>query len=368
MVRRFVLIVLTLLLVLAAGWMTALFIFRHPTPTRFQQATASQPVSLPRDEAAHWDAQTEWWYYTGFLTGEDDRRYGFELVFFQAYVPPQVRVGNLLPIYWLANPLYFAHFALSDQATREHIFFERANFPMVWEASARQDRFDVRNGDWQAWGGDGEHDLRASGGRYRLRLNLESSRPPVLHGPGGEGVVQMGQAGTSYYYSYPDLSGLGFLYVDGVRQVVEATAWMDHQWGSWQSHGSYAGWDWFSLRLDDGSRLMIFDFRDNQGNVQPESSGTWIAADGSIQHLTVEDYSLEEVEWWTSSDTGATYPVQWSLTLPDYGLEATVAATFPEQEMAIELGPIYWEGSVTVDGTVRGVGFVEMTGYAGGGQ
>jgi predicted secreted hydrolase len=367
MIRRIVLTVLMLFLLLAAGLTMAIWIFRHPTPVEFQRATASQPVRLPRDEAAHFDAQTEWWYYTGFLSGEDDQRYGFELVFFKVYVPQHLRMGNLLPIHWVTNPLYFAHFALSDEAAQEHTFFEQVNMPAFWDAGARSDRFEVRNGSWRAWGSNGAHHLRASGGRYRLRLDLESVKSPVLHGPEEVGVVDMGRAGTSYYYSRPELRGVGLLYVDGDRQLVEATAWMDHQWGSWQSHGGYAGWDWFSLRLENGCHVMLFEFRDDGGVVQPGSSGTWIAADGSTQHLMADDYSLEVLERWTSPTTGAAYPIKWHLTLPDHDTDVTVAATFPEQEMVIQLGPIYWEGSVIVDGTVHGEGFVEMTGYAGGG-
>ena len=55
------------------------------------------------------------------------------------------------------------------------------------------------------------------------------------------------------------------------------------------------------------------------------------------------------------------------MTVPDHGLEAMVEATFPEQEMPIQFGPIYWEGTVTVSGALDGVGFVEMTGYADSG-
>jgi len=109
---------------------------------------------------------------------------------------------------------------------------------------------------------------------------------------------------------------------------------------------------------------MLVDFRDEDGSTQPESAGTWIAADGSAQHLVSGDYSIGALEYWTSPDTGATYPVKWQVTVPDYGLDAVVEATFPGQELPIELGPIYWEGTVTVSGTVNGAGFVEMTGYA----
>jgi predicted secreted hydrolase len=363
-VRRFVLIVLTLLLVLAAGLMTAFFIFRQPTPLQFQQATPGQPVSFPRDEAAHFDVQGEWWYYTGFLTGQDQQSNGFELVFFKVYMPSDVRIANVVPLEWVSNPLYFAHFAISDEAGQKHVFFERSNFPIFWGADASSDQYQVHNGDWRAWGSLSEHHLRAAGGRYRLRLDLESNKPPALHGPGASGVIDIGQAGTSYYYSEPDLQGVGLFYEDGVPQVVEATAWMDHQWGSWRIHGGYKGWDWFSLRLDDDNQIMLFNFRNEDGSVQSEeSSGTWIYADGTTQHLTYADYTIEVLDQWTSLDTSAAYPVKWHLTVPGQGVDVTVTATFPEQEMAAKLGPVYWEGTVTVEGTAPGVGFVELTGY-----
>jgi predicted secreted hydrolase len=363
-IRRLSLILLTILLFLAAGLMTAIFIFRHPTPLEFQQATADQPVRFPRDEAAHFQARTDWWYYTGFLTDQEGKRYGFELVFFKSYVPSAIRVANLVPINWVSNPIYFAHFALSDQDAEEHVFFERVSFPRFWTAGARADRYEVWNGGWRAWADGIQHHLRADNGRYRLRLDLETSKAPVLHGPAGTGVIEMGQAGPSYYYSRVDLDGVGLLYIDGQRYAVQASAWMDHQWGSWDLHQGFSGWDWFSLRLEDGSRVMLFNFRDESGGLQPQSAGSWITAEGAVQHLEPEDYLVHVVDRWTSPETGGSYPVAWELSIPDYDLEARVEATFPDQELPIGFGPIYWEGTVTVDGTSNGRGFVEMTGYA----
>jgi predicted secreted hydrolase len=364
MIRRLILILLVLSFFLAAGLVMALFVFRHPTPAEFEQATASTPVSVDRDEAAHFSVATEWWYYTGFLNGTDGQRYGFELVFFKSYIPPQVKIGNVVPISWISNPVYLAHFAVSDQTARDHVFFEQVSFPQFWSANASDNRYAVRNGDWQAWGSGGKHYLQATAGRYSLWLDLDSTKPAALHGIGDTGVINMGTAGTSYYYSYTDLEGAGLLTVDGVRQGVLAEVWMDHQWGSWASHGDLAGWDWFSLRLDDGSQAMLFDFRDKEGQVQPESSGTWIDPDGTTHHLEAGDFSVQVLERWTGPD--ATYPVKWDVAVPDFGLQATVEATFPDQEMAVEFGPTYWEGTVTVTGTVNGEGFVEMTGYRPG--
>ena len=366
MIRRLTLALLTLLLILAAGLVTALFIFRAPTPTVFELATADRPVSLPRDAAAHFSVATEWWYYTGFLNAADGKRYGFELVFFKAFAPPAAKIMNVLPVNWVSNPVYVAHFALSDLAARKHVFVEQSNFPQFWSANAGDSLYSVSNGMWRAWGSGGRHHLRATVGNYALSLNLDAAKPAALHGPGGSGVVDMGQAGTSYYYSYTDLRGAGLLTVDGVQQTANAAVWMDHQWGSWNSHEGFAGWDWFSLRLEDGSQAMLFNFRDADGQVQPQSSGTWIDPDGTTHHLQAGDFSVQALEQWTSAESGTTYPVKWSVAVPEFGLQATVEATFPEQEMPVQLTPLYWEGSVAVTGTTNGNGFVEMAGYGSG--
>jgi hypothetical protein len=50
------LIVPTQLLILAAGLMTAIFIFRRPLVSSDDR----QPVHVPRDEAAHFDVEDTW--------------------------------------------------------------------------------------------------------------------------------------------------------------------------------------------------------------------------------------------------------------------------------------------------------------------
>src|SRR5690348_2784566 len=70
------------------------------------QPTPLPPIRFPQDEAPHSDL-TEWWYYTGHLTGQDasgqTHRYGFEYVIFQ----------NLRGDF---PPVYAAHFAISDMS------------------------------------------------------------------------------------------------------------------------------------------------------------------------------------------------------------------------------------------------------------
>ncbi|HSN74339.1 MAG TPA: lipocalin-like domain-containing protein, partial [Anaerolineae bacterium] len=58
----------------------------------FARATGPQPLSFPADYGPHPDFQTEWWYYTGNLTGEDGRHFGYQFTIFRrAMLPPDQR-------------------------------------------------------------------------------------------------------------------------------------------------------------------------------------------------------------------------------------------------------------------------------------
>ncbi len=48
-------------------------------------ARAVDPIefSFPADHGSHGEYQTEWWYYTGNLSGENGADFGFQLTFFR---------------------------------------------------------------------------------------------------------------------------------------------------------------------------------------------------------------------------------------------------------------------------------------------
>ena len=70
------------------------------------------PLELPRDLYAHHNAQTEWWYYTGHLETAAGKNFGFELVFFKRRT--DLDKFGVVPLRLFGNPIYFAHFALTD--------------------------------------------------------------------------------------------------------------------------------------------------------------------------------------------------------------------------------------------------------------
>ena len=202
---------------------------------------------------------------------------------------------------------------------------------------------------------------------FGLDLALKASKPPALHD--GDGWIDFGPAGGSYYYSRTAMDATGTLVLEGTELRVSGTAWFDHQWGDFISVGG-SGWDWFAVNLDDGTDLTLSLVRDAQG-AYPLVYGTLVDADGEVRHLDRDAFEVEATEQWTSSATGATYPAAWSIVIPSEELTIDLRPTVPDQELDTRAttGVVYWEGSQIVEATragspLGGLGYVELTGYA----
>lgn len=324
-----------------------------------QEASPERPLVLPKDQAAHFDAKTEWWYYNGHLQTEDKEKYDFELVFFKFYVP-------LIPFRWLINPFYSAHFAIVNEKTGNFVYETRINFPRIWDAGADKEEYRVWNGNWEANGIEGKDHIRASMKNYAIDLQLSSSKKPVLYG--NRGIVDMGEGGKSYYYSYTRMNVKGLIKIKGVSKKVQGIAWMDHQWGSWDWNG-FKNWDWFSIQLNNGSELMLSNLLDSKGEVMKESGGAIVYPNGNVKFLKSSDFYVHSLNEWVSPHTKEVYPLNWDIAIKDYNIELKLRTIYLDCEINdIHMGKSYWEGPVKVKGkwgkqSVSGVGYVELTGF-----
>jgi predicted secreted hydrolase len=143
---------------------------------------------------------------------------------------------------------------------------------------------------------------------------------------------------------------------------------MDHEWSTSALAPDQVGWDWFSFQFNDGSELMVFQLRKEDGSIDPFSSGTFIAPDGSTRHLDRDAFEIGVEDTWRSPHTGAIYPARWSISVPAEDLVLAIEPHLADQELTVSYA--YWEGAVQVEGeragqAIRGDGYVEMTGYAG---
>lgn len=324
---------------------------------------------FPRDHHAHGEFKTEWWYFTGNLADGAGRRFGYQLTFFRQGIRPPAERDPALSRF-VVGDLKFAHFTVTDAAGERFRFEQKASRGAFGEAG-----FD--DGDRLAWidswglrmEADGTFHLVAEGKEAAISLRLKTGKPPVIHGEGGISKKASGAGHASHYYSLTHLATTGQLRVGSQTSEVHGDSWFDHEWATNQLAPQQIGWDWLSVHLDDGSELMLYQMRLDNGRADPSSSGTAIAADGTATHLTSAQFSMQPTEFWKSPTTAATYPVGWSIEIAGQNLQLTVRAVLKNQELAL-LPLAYWEGAVDLMGTrdgkpLRGRGYLELTGYAG---
>ena len=314
-------------------------------PLAFARATAPRAFRLPEDHGPHFEFQTEWWYYTGQLTTADERRFGFQLTFFRRGLSP-----GPPPAAGLAtNQIYFAHFAVTDVGGERHVSAERLSRGAAGLAGASGEPFRVFVEDWTAEATNPEGAsvrVRARDGGLVLDLELQAAKPLVAHGDRGLSAKSDEPGNASYYVGYTRMAVRGRVGSDGGGAAVTGEAWFDHEWSTSALGPQAVGWDWWSLQLDDGRELMLFEIRRADGSrelgVRRNARGAGRAAFGGCRRADIEITVLER---WTSPHTGADYPARWRIRVPSEELELEVEPLLADQEMRTAF--VYWEGAVS---------------------
>jgi predicted secreted hydrolase len=333
----------------------------------WREAQAGYRYAFPRDHRAHEEYAIEWWYYTGNVATSEGRRFGFQLTFFRVGVAP--RPAN--PSRWAVRDLYMAHFAISDIERESFHSFERINRAGIEWAGADPSAYRVWNEDWEARLDGDAHLLAAREENYQIGLRLAPAKPEVIHGENGTSRKGPSEGNASHYYSLTRLETSGTIVAGGESFEVTGLSWMDHEFGTSFLEQQQVGWDWFSIQLEDGRELMLFDIRRADGSIDARSSGTLIDEQGRATHIPFGEFSLTPGQAWRSTASGATYPTTWTIDLPRLNLRLRASAAFTDQELRTgeSTGITYWEGSINVEaageGSTRGRGYLEMTGYSG---
>ncbi len=341
---------------------------------QWQIAKPGYQYEFPRDHFSHSGFQTEWWYYTGNLRAADGHRFGFELTFFrqaQHLTPEQMAASD--PV-WRPDQIYLAHLALSDIDGQKFFHTERLN--RAGPGLAGADLIDQKywNGNWHAkWISlaTGEQELQAVSSELSFHLHLKPEKPFVINGQNGISRKGPLPGEASHYISYTRLGTSGKLHWEDRDFNVQGLAWMDHEFFTESGDNNLAGWDWFAIQLEDRQELMLYRLRSKSGSDR-FSSGTFVDTEGKAHYLDASQFEIKPLKTWHSAGSGATYPISWQISVPSAGLELTQRTALANQELfnAQDVSPTYWEGAVTYEGTARGVpvqgvGYLEMTGYAG---
>jgi len=344
----------------------------------FRHAEPNQPLSFPQEHAAHPDYRIEWWYLTANLEDADGEPLGLQWTLFrQALMPPNERPA---PTPWAADQLWMAHMAISQG--EQHQVAERfgrshsqasLNTPQDSQAGVMISPFHAWLDDWQlkaneeADSSDFNHlTLTAYSGegasRFGYRLELTAEGPLVLHGE--QGFSQKAANGQgSMYYSQPFWRINGKVTINGETKTVSGRGWLDREWSSQLLDARQSGWDWFSIHLNDGHKLMAFQLRGGSAQNADYRSGTWITPQGDATPLASDDITLTPLA--TSAVAGRNVPTQWRLEIPSVGIDINIEAPHANRWMTTSVP--YWEGEVVVNdlasGEPLGEGYLEMTGY-----
>lgn len=334
--------------------------------SHFRKALTLQEWHFPKDFGPHNDYQTEWWYYTGNLETEEGRPFGFQLTFFRQALTsnPEATAS-----YLRSNQIYSAHFTVSDIRAQHFYPFERFSRGNIDLAGAETTPYHVWVQNWSVTElKPGEVRLQARTSNAALDLVVSQTLPPILQGDHGLSVKGYEPGNASYYYSLVQQPTTGTLTLNEKSYTVNGITWKDHEYSTSALTPGTVGWDWFSMQFDNGTALMLYLLRREDGTLESTSAGTFIAADGTTQPLSAQDWTVNVLNTWKSTKSKAIYPSKWKIEIPKLNLTVRGKSMLTDQELNTST-TTYWEGAVAFDGSLqeqplRGKGYVELTGYA----
>ncbi len=312
------------------------------------------PLEFPRDHGAHPDYRIEWWYVTANLKDASGQDYGAQWTLFRSALSPQTVQG------WSDPQIWLGHAAVTTK--NQHYFGERLARGGVGQAGVTLQPFRAWVDEWGMQGtGAPDADplqnlkVKAQADLFSYDLSLSAKGPLVRQGDRGYSVKSAnGQA--SFYYSQPYYTVEGEIVLEGKPVTVTGKAWMDREWSSQPLAADQTGWDWFSLHLASGEKLMAFRLRDS-GNGY--SSANWVSVNGESTSLSGDEVIIEPKQ--TTKVGDRTIPTVWRVRIPSKSLDVVTHPLNSRSWMGTTTP--YWEGPITFEGSTSGEGYLEMTGY-----
>jgi predicted secreted hydrolase len=331
----------------------------------------ARTLVFPRDHGAHPGARIEWWYATGWLATGNGAPIGWQITFFRS----RTGLGQTLPGRFAPRQILLAHAAISEIATGRHRHAQRvarwAGDERTRDAHALRADTGVAIGRWQFQRtGVGAPDhwqaaIDADEIGLRLVLDLTATQPLLLQGAAGYSRKGPAPEQASHYYSTPQLDAAARISIDGRAFSAQGRGWLDHEWSDHLLAPEAVGWDWLGINLDDGSALTAFRLRRRDGSTL-WAGGSHRRPGAAARIFEPSDVDMRPGRTWTSPATGARYPVEWALQTPAGAF--TLRALLDGQELAARGSAVYWEGLselLEAGGKRAGLGYLEMTGYAG---
>lgn len=330
---------------------------------------ALKPVkfNFPEDHGPHHGFKTEWWYFTGNLETAEGRHFGYQFTLFRYSLSnkPVERAST-----WGASQIFMGHYTVTDAKENNFYSFERFSRQADKMAGATAKPFKVWLEDWSVTGMNSlpfpPMHISASEEGISAELELKSIKPMIPQGNNGLSQKGPEPGNASYYYSLTRMETEGIIKIGKMEYKVKGFSWMDREWSTSALGREQAGWDWFSLQLDNGIDIMYYILRKKDGSPDVYSRGKVIHPGGYFYDINPNNINIEVTDHWESA-FGGVYPSGWEIIIPSEKLTLEVKPYVPDQELNHSIR--YWEGAVKIKGMsgatpVEGSGYIELTGYA----
>lgn len=336
-----------------------------------------RPLVFPRDHGAHLSSRIEWWYATGWLRAAGRQALlGFQVTFFRS----RTGLDGSAQGRWVPRHLLFAHAAITDLAGPRHRHADRIarwsglDTPGLRARASSLDA-DVQLDGWRfqrrdvtaAHGTASRYETRIAAADFSLDLVLTATQDLLLQGDAGYSRKGPDERQASHYVSEPQLEVRGQVSQGGGQRDVRGRAWIDHEWSDELLHPQAVGWDWIGINLDDGRALTAFQLR------RADGSALWAGGSLRLPGQPARPFAASELRFtpgrrWRSASSHASYPVHWTVQTPGGRFEVRALMDAQELDGRSSTGTVYWEGLSEVldeQGRRIGLGYLEMTGYAG---
>jgi predicted secreted hydrolase len=303
------------------------------------QPPAKVQVHFPRDHFGHPSASIEWWYFTALARDKAGTPYS---VFFTLFSSR----GGFVPVAQVRNLQTGALVGHREQL----VLGEVSTSAVDVKAGNARLRYRPDSGTWS---------FSSAGPGFAVSLDQHPDKPYALHG-NGTGLIQQSLGGSSHYYSSTRMDASGTLRIGGKSVRLSGKSWLDHQWGDYRDDPRAFNWDWFSCRFDDGSELMLYQFRDRAtGRALTQfRNGTFVARSGRTTAVT--GFQARQGERALHA-AGRAWPLDWQLEVPKLKLTESLHSVLPDQLVRSTIVPTFWEGVARATGTRRGICFVELS-------
>ncbi len=315
------------------------------------------PIEFPRDEAGHHanvpyqiKNLTEWWYFSGKLTTNMGRQFGYFIAVF-----------HIIPSPGKARPDAVLMMQLTDLKTQAVYGVTKLFFGK--DAKFSTDKLDVRLGDKFQLGKDQSSyyiimkDLEVPKLAHKLSMMLSVTPSKAPLSINKTGLLDMYDNTNTYYYSNVRMRTVGMIDIGEVLHNIEgdgSSSWMDHQWGDFVLTPKKR-WIWTCAQLDNGMDFSAFELIDGKTKKVIRKLANIIMPDDSRFYTADIDIQTSE------RDEHSHYPARYDVTINPLNLQVSLDSYASNQN-----SNGFWEGAHAAKGQyngnpVTGFSYVENT-------